>query len=350
MEAYESLEQALGEWVGNSNVVVCSSGTAALHLALETLRPPPRSLVFQPDYSMIAVPRATVMASLSPVFVDCTRDRLLMDLELLEDHLSKSFLEDYKGGVILAVHVYGRILDMERVHRIARRFGLLVVEDMAEAHDVLPHPHTNAACWSFYKNKVVAGEEGGCVAFKIDYHVPVAKSLRSLGFTPEHDYTHIPGGHNYRMSNLHAEVIERRLRALRGGPMVWPDWVSEGVMERRRRIEQCYERYCPLPWTQPNRRSPWVYDFRIPGLTREKQKKVVDLLRTEGYAARYGFKPMSYQREFSQENHIYPNRPNISTNADNASREVIYLPIDPGNFDVDRCLGVWEVVKRALGL
>ena len=58
------------------------------------------------------------------------------------------------ADVVLTVHLYGRKAPTdfgERIH---------VVEDLAEAHGIAPNPNSDAACWSFYKNKVIAGEEG----------------------------------------------------------------------------------------------------------------------------------------------------------------------------------------------
>lgn len=85
MEAYQRLEKEWAEFNGldSAGMVACSSGTAALHLALEAFRLPPGSEVLVPDYTMVACPRAVAMAGLTPVFVDCDK-RLLMDLQLLE--------------------------------------------------------------------------------------------------------------------------------------------------------------------------------------------------------------------------------------------------------------------------
>lgn len=344
MEEYEKLEHAIGEWVGNKNVVACSSGTAALHLALEALKPLQDTQVFQPEYSMIAVPRATVMAGCLPTFIDCD-ERLLMDLDLLEAHLAN--VGDWgpvKGDIILVVHVYGRVVDMGRVHQLAERYRLQVIEDMAEVHGIDPHPKTDAACWSFYRNKIVAGEEGGCVVFKDSVHVPLMKSLRSLGFTDTHDYTHIPRGHNYRLSNLHAEAIGRNLRAFLSGPMRWADGASESVYDRRRQIERELDWGCPLRWQMMKRQSPWVYDFRVPGLTSVLQTKMVTTLREKGIQARHGFKPMTSQEEFKTEEIVTKVTGGGETMAEVAAREVIYLPIDPGRYYKEMSGRVWGII------
>src|SRR5262245_15578515 len=101
MEAYQELEQALGRWVGNPNVVVCSSGTAALHLALEALPIPKGSLVLVPDFTMIACARAVTLAGLTPNFIDCGDD-------LLMDPTAAFLAAPADARAIMPVHVYGR--------------------------------------------------------------------------------------------------------------------------------------------------------------------------------------------------------------------------------------------------
>src|SRR3990167_3912595 len=80
MEAYERLENEFGDFVNmrQGEMVACSSGTAAIHLALEALELPIASEVIMSDYNMIACPRAVSLAGLIPKFIDCNNDDLLM--------------------------------------------------------------------------------------------------------------------------------------------------------------------------------------------------------------------------------------------------------------------------------
>lgn len=307
MEAYERFEQEWGEWAEVENVVACSSGTAALHLAMEVLEGPGSSMtrnakVVVPDFAMIACPRAVTMAGLVPVFADCHKD-LLIDV---------GSVNVWKGvRSIMPVHIYGRRCEMDKVHEIADELNLSVVEDLAEAHGIKPHAKTDAACWSFYKNKIVAGEEGGAVAFKDKPRAKEARCLRSLGFTDAHDFTHVPRGHNYRLANALANLISSNLQ-----------WTKHRL-KARRGYEAEYELLCPPEWKMPKRETPWVYDIRIPGLTSEKQGQVVKALQEVGVAARHGFKPCSHQPEYVSGNAAVTK----ISEALIASREVIYLPL-----------------------
>lgn len=307
MEPYQRLEIELAEWFGCCplNVTACSSGTAALHLALECLDLPQGSLVVVPDFTMIACPRAVTLAGMEPLLVDCD-DRLLMNLDLLDKALS-----EHDVRAIMVVHIYGRTQNMGEVHALARKHCVPVIEDMAEAHGVNPHPRTEAACWSFYRNKIIHGEEGGAIRFKSIKAASKARQLRSLGFNDAHDFQHFPRGHNYRMSNSHAELILSSLRE------------REISFFRRREVEVLWEKHCPEGWRMGKRESPWVYDVRVSGMDKPLQDQVVSELKEKGIQSRHGFYPISGQGE-------YRCCPRVGTGrATRLSPQTIYFPIEP---------------------
>lgn len=300
MESYQFLESELGYWIGSQHVVAVNSGTAALHAAIESFQFPLGSEVLVPEFTMVACARAVSLAGLRPVFVDCD-DRLLINPEAIEEKITP------KTKAIMAVHIYGRLCEMGRLASIAERHGLKVIEDRAEAHGAT-HTYTpDAACYSFYRNKIVAGEEGGAISFKNPEQAAFARRFRSLGFTDAHDFIHEPRGMNYRISNANAQQIRGSLRKL---PI---------NLATRRAIVEIYDKHVPVDWQMPEREAPWVYDVLLPraGI----QDVVVENLNREGIAARHGFKPMSEQPEYL--GHY------SSLNAYRLSQRVIYLPIQP---------------------
>lgn len=321
MQPYEILEQKIGKWMGVENVVACSSGTAALHLAFEALQLPQGTKVICPDYTMVACARAITLAGLTPVFVDCGDDLLMDD----GDPMGRATVDPYSA--FLAVHMYGRRCDMDWISSTA---GVChpIVEDMAELHGVRPHETTDAACWSFYKNKVVAGEEGGAVAFRNPEHAKLARQLRCLGFTYAHDFWHIPRGHNYRMSNLHAQPIIDSLNRF------------EANIGARRYIEAEYEKHCPTEWQMSKRDVPWVYDVKLPD---DDAPEVVRALNAAGIAARQGFKPCSLQPEFRKSG-----QPELMSNARRLMNRIFYLPIQPGVTSPEDCRRAFQIAKDVL--
>lgn len=322
MQAFEQLEHDWAAFNGldPAGMVACSSGTAALHLALEAMQLPLGSEVVVPDFAMIACPRAVTLAGMVPVFVDCD-ERLLMHFGSIppcSTHLH----------AIMMVHIYGRKWPCGY---LPPTWGIKRIEDLAEAHGVRPHPSTDAACWSFYKNKIIAGEEGGAVWFKGAKHAALARQLRSLGFTDAHDFDHIPRGHNYRMSNAHAGLVLDSLR------------LYQFNLDARRQNEKQLNAYCPAEWRMPERAAPWVYDLRIKGMTSMQQNQIVKALQGIGVNARHAFKPMHTQREYCLCRAFGPER---TWGACMAAKEVIYLPIGP--LDVIRPAASFDTIAKVL--
>lgn len=302
-QSYELLEEEFGQWMGYKpeQMVACASGSAALHLALECTKQYHKPATLIPDFAMIACARAATLADCEPMFCDCD-DTLLM---------SPKTLPTWTPSIVMPVHIYGRMCDVAGLRKAYPTQTF--VEDMAEVHGMRPHLETNAACWSFYKNKVICGEEGGMVYFLNPLHAEKARMLRSHGFSDTHDFQHEPRGMNYRLSNIHADLIRRSLEC-----------VNENA-EDRDYLENVYDnRMCDLKKIElmPCRDSVWVYDFRIPGMTHEQQRKIVAELNKRGLAARCGFYPLSRQKEYQHLGFQCPN-------AYRRSAEIIYLPVNP---------------------
>lgn len=341
METFERLEAEWAEWndLDPAGMCACASGSAALLLALEGLQLPQGSQVIQPDFSMIAVPRATVMAGLEPVFVDCDDDLLMSTYGLVSNEPRHAILDQAVCGetaVFLLVHVYGRRWKFPTGWNgfFSSRF---VVEDLAEAHGVRPHERTDAACWSFFRNKVVAGEEGGAVWFRDPERAALARELRCLGFTAKHDFFHTPRGWNHRMSNAHADLILENLA----------NYASN--VNQRRLAENAYDRCCPTRWKMPPRNAPWIYDLKMPeGTGWGDLDRIVAGLNKEGIAARYGFKPMSLQEEFKNCRLVTTEKG--KSVALEMSKRVLYLPLTPGTVTEESARRAFEVIERCLAV
>lgn len=358
MEAYKQLEIEWAKWnnLDPEGMVCCASGSAALHLSLEAMQLPPGSKVITGDFNMIAVPRAVTLAGLEPVFVDCG-DTLLMDNILLgsEQIYNKESFDTI--GAVIVVHIYGRsptewssieeIKGCRNVDKDSRDSGCYIIEDLAEAHGARPRSFTDAACWSFYKNKIVAGEEGGAVWFRDPAHATLARQLRSLGFTDAHDFDHVPRGHNYRMSNTHASIILEQYNDFYWNHNALDNYRE--VLFERRKIESWYNRHCPQEWRMPPRDAPWVYDLRVRGITRYTQARVVAKLNAEGIAARHSFKPMHMQREYNDEGlrcKLVSSEMGCYIKSWVAANEVFYLPISPGKTTEADCRRAFEVIRE----
>jgi dTDP-4-amino-4,6-dideoxygalactose transaminase len=230
-------------------------------------------------------------------------ENLLLDPRKTENAIT------LRTRAILAVHIYGRLCRAEPLNALSYKHQLMIVEDCSESHGAPSGLDSMAKCWSFYRNKIIFGEEGGAVAFGCEDDAERARMLRSHGFTARHDFMHIPRGWNYRLANALALPILRSLDHY------------EKNLRQRRLIESIYNQLIPPEYWQPPRAAPWVYDVRLPRANHHLIDTVVKSLNEQGVAARHGFKPMSMQPEYL--------RPYAHLTAYWRGREVMYLPICP---------------------
>ncbi len=337
MEKYQELESRWSGWndLDPEGMVACSSGTAALHLAVEAIAPEDcddcqaPATVLVPDYTMVAVARGVSLASRLAVFGDCDPNTLTLH----PSAIPKAHKTEHTHlKMAIAVHTYGNVCDVDRMARLCGKKDILLVEDIAEAHGHSPHPDTAAACWSFYKNKIVAGEEGGAVWFKDAKVAAKARRLRSLGFTEAHDYTHEPYGHNYRMSNAHASLILDSL-----------DRVGDNLEQRWWQWTR-YHDEVPEKFRTATPTHPWVYTVRVPGMTHARREEAVRALQKHGVPARFGFRPMTTQEEYED----LETPPTDNPVSYKAWREVFYVGLVP-EADRDRVKSWADLLVKVLG-
>ncbi len=303
MQKFEILEQKYAEHLGVESAVAVNTGTAALHVALEALRLPEGSKVIVPEFTMYASGLAVHYARLTPVFVDCD-DRLLIDLDKVEEAI------DENTKVLMVTHIYGRVVDMNRVMEIAEKHNLRVIEDACEAQgaywDGKAVGSFDIGCFSLYRNKIICAEEGGIVASDDTDLLRVVRDMKSMSFGEDHNYYHKQIGFNYRMTNSQASLAIDSL-------------LNYHDNHNKRRVnEEIYNTLLPDSIKMPDRDAVWVYDFFSP-----VKDKIVSTLNSCGYAARHSFKPMSMMPLFKKDINY---KEFLSYKK---SQNVGYLPVDP---------------------
>src|ERR1044072_2717499 len=95
----------------------------------------------------------------------------------------------------------------------------------------------------------------------------------------------------------------------------------------------------------PDRQSPWVYDIRVPGLVRRDMTRIIKALNEDGIAARHGFLPMTWQKEFRIEGVVDP--ATLNWNAAKAGNEVFYLPLGK-EVDDKECERAFKIIHSIL--
>jgi len=210
-------ERRFAEWQGSKYAVSTSNGTSALHVALTALGIGPGDEVIVPSYTFIASSFAVVQAGAIPRFADVNREDHCISVESAEK------LVNGRTKAILPVHLYGNVCDMDAILDFARRHGLFVIEDNAEAFGgsykgrktgTLGHI---AAC-SFCQNKTfTTGGEGGMVTTDDEEWAWKARSFRDHGYDVKQrlnlleleqklPYIHNMVGWNYRMTEMQSAI------------------------------------------------------------------------------------------------------------------------------------------------
>lgn len=188
------------------------SGTTALWLALSGLGIGQGDEVITTPNTFIATAEAISFCGAKPAFVDVEEQTYNMNLDLLEDAITP------KTKAIIPVHLYGQMVDMDRIMQIARAHGLFVVEDACQAHGAEYDGQRagsigDAGCFSFYpgKNLGAYGEAGAVVTNDVELAEKI-RVLRDHGQARK--YFHSMIGWNARMDGFQGAVLSVKLKHL----------------------------------------------------------------------------------------------------------------------------------------
>ncbi len=189
-----------------------NTGTSALHLALLAAGIGPGDEVITVPFTFVATTAAIYYTGAKPVFVDIVPQTFTIDVKAIEGAITE------KTKAILPVHLYGQPADMDPILEIAKRHGLIVIEDSAQAHGAEYKGARvgslgDMGCFSFYpgKNLGACGEGGMVVTNNAEY----ARTIRMLrDWGAEHKYQHVLKGYNFRLEGIQGAVLRVKLRHL----------------------------------------------------------------------------------------------------------------------------------------
>jgi perosamine synthetase len=208
----EAFENVWAGYCGRRFGVAVSNGTVALQLAVAALDIGPGDEVIMPSFTIISCALAVVHAGATPVLVDADPETWCMDVSQIEAKVTN------RTRAIMPVHIYGHPVDMDPLVAVAKRHGLAVIEDAAEAHGAEYRSGDEDVAWrrcgsfgelsgfSFYANKVVTTGEGGMVVTDDERLAQGLRSLRNLAFEPGRRFLHRELGFNFRLTNVQAAI------------------------------------------------------------------------------------------------------------------------------------------------
>jgi perosamine synthetase len=287
-EETPSFEREFAEYVGARHGVAVTSGSAALHLAAAAAGIEPGDEVLVSASTHVSTALAPFHCGANPIPVDAEPQTGNLDLDLIESRITP------RTKAIIPAHLFGHPIDMDRLLDLARRHGLIVIEDCAEAHGSkvrgrMAGSFGDMACFSFYANKVITTGEGGMVMTSDDALAERLRLLRDIASgTPR--FVHQEAGFNFRMTGYQAAMGRVQLRKI------------EATIEQKRRVAGAYDRaFADVPGVQTPIEAEWarnVFWMYVVVLGDEFPMDRDDLmtsLRDAGIDTRTHFCPMNLQ-------------------------------------------------------
>lgn len=222
----ERLKKLMGVKYG----VFAPNGTMALFLALLAIGISAGDEILIPDITFAASASAVILAGGTPVFVDVNWRNFQIDVEKCDRAVTS------KTRGVMPVHLYGMSPNMANVMRWAKRRGLFVIEDAAEAVGVKykgQHAGTfgDVGCFSFFADKTITTGEGGYVVCNDDEVYERLLLLRNQGRLESGTFVHPAVGYNFRITDLQGAIGLAQLEKL---PI---------IVERKHTILKWYQEY-----------------------------------------------------------------------------------------------------------
>lgn len=289
----EEFEESFAKKYGAKYAVAVSNGTTALQLALVAAGVGKGDEVLVPDFTFISSANSVVHAGAKPVFVDIEKTTWNIDPKDIEKKISK------RTKAIMPVHLYGHPANMREIMRIAKKYGLRVIEDCAESQGAMIGKSYvgsigDVGCFSFFGNKIITTGEGGMCLTSSKKLFEQMVIYRAHGMDPKKRYHHPVIGFNFRMTNMQAAVGLGQLHNV------------DRFIKRREQIRRLYEKCLSEEirtdkiQTTPSEQwaSPvcWFYSILVP---KEKRDKLIKVLENNDVETRPFFPPISRQSAYS---------------------------------------------------
>lgn len=293
------LEESMQKFLHVDNMVVCQSGTSALHLSLIEAGVGLGDIVIVPALTFIAAVNPVKYQHANPVFMDCDESLCMDPVKLRQFCEEECVFSDgtlkYNNQIvkaIIVVHVFGNMADMVSIIEIAHEYNIRVVEDATEALGTYYIGGQFAGryagtigdfgAYSFNGNKIITTGGGGAVTSNDSKVVNHMRYLSTQAKDDPHNYIHNEIGYNYRMTNIQAAMGVAQMEEL-------PEFI--------RRKNENYDYYCKLfdkyelgrmiGFRKETTSNKWFYSLEI---NREKVKaslqEIISELEKQGVQTR----------------------------------------------------------------
>ncbi len=208
----DGFEKSIQKYINNSvHVAALSSGTGAIHLALEILGVGIGDDVICQSFTFSASANPIKYLGANPIFVDSERDTWNISPILLEKAIESRIASGKRPKAIIAVHLYGMPYNTNEIERISKKYNIPVIEDSAEAlgstcNGIKCSSFGDIGILSFNGNKIITTSGGGALVTKNNSFKEKAVFLATQARDDAPHYQHSNVGYNYRMSNVLAGI------------------------------------------------------------------------------------------------------------------------------------------------
>ncbi len=327
----EEFEKKFAEWVDADYGIAVNSGTAALHVALLSCGIGKGDEVITTPFTFIASGNSIVYTGAKPVFADIDLKTYTMNPDAIEDLINEN------TKAILPVQLYGQSADMDRINEIAEAYGLVVIEDAAQAHGATCKGKKvgsmgDMACFSFYPTKNMTTSEGGIITTDDPDLVETARMFRAHGARVR--YHHDAIGYNFRMTDISAAIGLAQLNKIdefNDKRIENAAYLNEGLQD----VEGVVTPYC----AEGSKHVYHQYTIRV---EKGNRNDWVELINESGVGTGIHYPIPLYNQPVYGKLGIEGKCPNAELAADN----VISLPVHPSLTKEDLDL-VIEAVKKA---
>ena len=264
-----AFEQAFADYSDTEQAIGVASGTAALHLSLLACGVGPGDEVVTSPFTFFASGEAISQTGARPCFVDIDSQTYNMDPGRLEAAITP------RTRVIMPVHLYGQPADMDPILEIARKHGLRVVEDAAQAHGAEYRGRRagsmgDLACFSFYPSKNLgAYGDAGMVTGSDPELVAKVRKLGNHGRVSKYEHDEL--GWGYRLDALQAAILGVKLLHL-------DDWNAA----RRAHAERYTELFADTEVVTPTALDTVKHIYHCYAVRTPRRDELVDHLQSEG--------------------------------------------------------------------
>lgn len=201
----EEFEKRIARALNVQYAVATTSGSMSLLMALMALGIKRGDEVIVPNRTWIATAHAVLMLGAKVILVDVRPDVPIMDVSKIEKKITS------KTRAIMPVHLGGRAVDMEQINNIAKKYGLFVIEDAAQAlfsrnSEGFLGTQSDAGCFSLSVAKLIATGQGGFIVTRNKKTCEILKSIRTHGVKDVINASYTRLGFNFRFTDLQASI------------------------------------------------------------------------------------------------------------------------------------------------